>query len=145
MNPFTIHAIACVYAQAAAHQVEELIVADLGDVRLVADLGVTLTRPPCTCFVSEIESSSRMSASQRTKDLPSWRPRRHAPCLRYVAWPPSFEIDFETMVELVSGAQWNIFAPVSRILARPRVGHERDLTRRLRTHQYTDGYFIVKP
>ena len=27
--------------------------------------------------------------------------------------PPSLEIDFETMVEVVSGAAWTIFAPAS--------------------------------
>jgi hypothetical protein len=55
-------------------------------------------------YVSERESSSRISASQTTFDFEPTAPFATSSSPRYDARPPFFEIDFDVMIEDVCGA-----------------------------------------
>src|SRR4029078_2007566 len=64
-------------------------------------------------YVSERDWSSSISASHRTLATTPVAPGATFRWPRYVARPPSLETDFETMREVVFGARWIAFAPVS--------------------------------
>ena len=55
-------------------------------------------------YVSERDSSSRMSASQTTFDFEPTAPFATCSSQRYPARPPSFEIDFDVITDDVRGA-----------------------------------------
>jgi hypothetical protein len=55
-------------------------------------------------YVSERESSSRISASQTTFDFEPTAPFATSSRPRYDARPPFFEIDFDVMIDDVCGA-----------------------------------------
>src|SRR3954470_3239049 len=61
--------------------------------------------------VFETESSSRIRASHWTWLLQPWAPSSTRTRPRYVAIPPSLEIDVDTIFEGVSGAACTLFAP----------------------------------
>ena len=73
-------------------------------------------------YVSERDSSSRINASQTTFDLAFVAPFATSSSPRYPARPPSLEIDFEVIREVVFGARWTIFPPRVLMLALPGEG-----------------------
>src|ERR1700688_3595890 len=85
-----------------------------------------------------------MRASQRTKLLACFAPSSTRTRPRYVDRPPSLEIDFETMVDVVSGAAWTIFAPASWCWPGPAYATESTSPDAFGPIRYTDGYFMVR-
>src|SRR5579872_4670601 len=84
-----------------------------------------------------------MSASQRTKLLACLAPSSTRTRPRYVDSPPSLEIDFDTMVDVVSGATWIILAPASWCWPGPAYATDNTSPDAFGPMRYTDGYFIV--
>src|SRR4029453_18337599 len=70
-------------------------------------------------YVSERESSSRISASQTTFDFEPTAPFATSSSPRYDARPPFLEIDFDGMIEDVGGAMWTALPPASRCWSLP--------------------------
>jgi hypothetical protein len=64
-------------------------------------------------YVSERDSSSRISASQTTFDREPTAPFATSSRPRYPARPPFFEIDFDVITEVVRGAMWCTLPPAS--------------------------------
>src|SRR3954471_23828873 len=94
--------------------------------------------------VSLTESSSRMSASHCTwlrQPLASSSTRTRP---RYDVRPPSLEIDFDTIFDVVSGAAWTIFAPASWCWPSPAYATDRTSPEAFGPTMYTAGYFIVR-
>src|SRR5438034_11533581 len=85
-----------------------------------------------------------MSASQRTWLLALVAPSSTRTRPRYDVRPPSFEIDFDTIVELVSGAACTILAPASWCWPSPAYATESTSPVAFGPIRYTDGYFIVR-
>ena len=57
--------------------------------------------------------------------------------------PPSFEIDFESMIDVVSGAAWVIFAPASWCWPGPAYATDSTSPCAFGPVMTTAGYFIV--
>src|SRR5438067_3340481 len=64
-------------------------------------------------YVSERDSSSRISASQTTFDFEPFAPFATSSSPRYPARPPFLEIDFDVITDDVFGATWTAFPPAS--------------------------------
>src|SRR5262245_64596006 len=64
-------------------------------------------------YVSERESSSRISASQTTFDLEPTAPFATSNSPRYEERPPSLEIDFDVITDDVCGATCTALPPAS--------------------------------
>src|SRR5436189_3158918 len=64
-------------------------------------------------YVSERDSSSRISASQTTFDFDPRAPLATSSRPRYPARPPFFEIDFDVITDVVFGATWTALPPAS--------------------------------
>src|SRR3954451_14261974 len=64
-------------------------------------------------YVSERDSSSRMSASQTTFDFEPVAPFATSSSPRYPARPPFFEIDFDVITDDVFFAVWTHLPPAS--------------------------------
>src|SRR5215467_9222313 len=90
------------------------------------------------------ESSSRINASHWTWLLHPRAPSSTWTRPRYVVMPPSFEIDFDTILDVVSGAAWIILAPASWCWPGPAYATESTSPDALGPTMYTDGYFIVR-
>src|ERR1700750_259900 len=58
--------------------------------------------------------------------------------------PPSLEIDFETIFDVVSGAACTILAPASWCWPAPAEETERTSPVSFAPTMYTDGYFMVR-
>src|SRR5579872_5572090 len=84
-----------------------------------------------------------MSASQRTKLLACLAPSSTRTRPRYVDSPPSLEIDFETMVDVVSGATCTILAPASWCWPGPAYATDNTSPDAFGPTSHTDGYFMV--
>src|SRR5437773_761804 len=95
-------------------------------------------------YVSDRDASSRISASHRTWLRTLWAPSSTWTSPRYDVRPPSLEIDFDTIVDVVSGAAWTIFAPASWCWPGPANATDSTSPVALGPTMYTDGYFIVR-
>src|ERR1043165_6232591 len=84
-----------------------------------------------------------MSASQRTCAFTLCAPSSTRTRPRYVVRPPSFEIDLESMIDVVSGAACVIFAPASWCCPGPAYATESTSPCALGPVMTTAGYFIV--
>ena len=62
---------------------------------------------------------------------------------RYDERPVPFEIDFDTMLDVVRGATWITLPPVSWCCPSPRVRDRQDLAVRPLAHQVAGRYFMV--
>src|SRR3954449_12019840 len=84
-----------------------------------------------------------MSASQRTWLFTWCAPSSTFTRPRYVVRPPSLAIDFESMIDVVSGAAWVIFAPASWCWPAPAYATESTSPCAFGPTITTAGYFIV--
>src|SRR5918996_5049756 len=94
-------------------------------------------------YVSERDSSSRMSASQTTFDFEPSAPFATSSSPRYPARPPFFEIDLDVITDVVRGATWTHFPPASWCWPWPANAIESTSPWAPSPSSQIDGYFIV--
>src|SRR5512134_2460744 len=94
-------------------------------------------------YVSERDSSSRMSASHTTFDFEPWAPFATCRRPRYPARPPSLEIDFEVITDVVRGATCTTLPPASWCCPLPPNAMESTSPCAPSPMSQTAGYFIV--
>src|SRR4029453_2238554 len=94
-------------------------------------------------YVSERDSSSRISASQTTFDFEPSAPFATSSSPRYPARPPFFEIDFEVITDDVRGATWTHLPPASWCCPSPGKAIDSPSPCAPSPTSQIDGYFIV--
>src|SRR5579864_4774134 len=94
-------------------------------------------------YVSERDSASMSSASQRTLDLTPWQPSWTFTRPRYVVRPPPLLTDLLVMIDVVFGAAWIILEPASWCMPEFAYATESTSPRAPSPIRYTAGYFIV--
>src|ERR687883_293772 len=94
-------------------------------------------------YVSERDSSSRISASQTTFDFDCVAPFATTSSPRYPARPPFFEIDFDVITDDVFGATWTALPPASWCWPSPAKAIESTSPCAPSPMSQIDGYFMV--
>src|SRR4029077_19000870 len=95
-------------------------------------------------YVSLRLSSSSIRASQRTLAVTPVAPGATLSWPRYVARPPSLDTDLDTIRDVVLGARWTAFAPVSWCWPLPATATEMTSARAPSPRRQIAGYFIVR-
>src|SRR5438034_11054943 len=94
-------------------------------------------------YVSERESSSRISASHTTFDFDATAPFATSSRPRYPARPPFFEIDFDVITDDVRGATWTALPPASWCCPLPAKAIDSTSPCARSPSSQMLGYFIV--